>query len=104
MNVHSEASKELETLPGNWKSVYSVADACTCKPQTTWPGTFFSYFPKGLTERERKTILNTEVRMPLIEKLETKLTLNTPRDGLKIKVQVIITRACKYTPETMDTS
>ena len=102
MNVHSEASKELETLPGNWKSVYSVADAC--KPRTTWPGTFFSYFPKGLTERERETILNTEVRMPLIEKLEAKLINITPRDGLKIKVQVIITRACKYTQEAMDTS
>ncbi len=98
VNVHSGASEELETLPGNWKSVYSVADA------TTWPATFFSYFPKGLTERERETILNTEVRMPLIEKLEAKLINITPRDGLKIKVQVIITRACKYTQEAMDTS
>ncbi len=94
VNVHSEALKELETLPGNWKSVTDGAQK--------WPGIFFSYFPKCLTEREREIILNAQVRMPLIKRLEAKLTCITPRDGSKIKVQVILTRACKYTDEKMD--
>ena len=100
VNVHSEALEELETLPGNWKSVTGTGN-----PRITWPGIFFSYFPKCLTEREREIILNAQVRMPLIERLEAKLTLNiTPRDGSKIKVQVILTRACKYTDEKMEIS
>ena len=97
VNVHSEALEELETLPGNWKSV--ITDDAS-NPQK-WPGIFFSYFPKALTEREREIILNAQVRMPLIKRLEAKLTCITPRDGLKIKVQVILTRACKYTDEKM---
>ena len=81
----------LKTLPGDWEAV---------EPQTTWPGTFFGFFPKKLqpiTEREREKILNGEVRMPLIQRLEAKLEEMKLND-LKPKVQVIITRACKYTP------
>ncbi len=98
IDVYSKALEELKQLPGDWKCV---------KPRTTWPGTFFGLFPKGMqemNEREREKILNGEVRMPLIERLEAKLINATPRGGSKIKVQVIITRACKYTPEEMDTS
>ena len=79
VNVHSDALEELKTLPGDWKSV---------EPQTTWPGTFFGFKMQEMNEREREKILNGEVRMPLIERLEAKL---------KITVKVIITRACKYT-------
>ncbi len=50
-----------------------------------------------MTEREREKILNGEVRMPLIERLEAKLLNVTARGGSKIKIKVIITRACKYT-------
>ena len=94
-NVHSQALEELKTLPGDWKSV---------EPQATWPRTFFGFFPNGtqeINEREREKTLNGEVRMPLIERLEAHFT---PRDGSKIKIQVILTRACKYTPEKMDIS
>ncbi len=92
--VHSKALEELKTLPGNWKSV---------EPQKTWQGTFFGFFPKGMqlmTEREREKILNGEVRMPLKERLEVKLDDKKYNEslGLKLKVQVILTRACKYTP------
>ena len=89
--VQSKALEELKTLPGNWKSV---------KPQETWPGTFFGFFPNGLNERHREELLNGEVRIPLIERLEAKLEGKKIHDslGLELKVQVIITRACKYTP------
>ena len=97
VDVHSEALEELETLPGSWKSVTDDAS----NPQK-WPGVFFSYFPKALTEREREIILNGEVRMPLIKRLEAKLLNVTPRGSSKIKVQVILTRACKYTPAKME--
>ena len=98
--VHSKALEELKKLPGNWKSV---------EPQETWPGTFFGFFPKEMqpmTERKREKILNGEVRMPLIERLGAKLDDKKYNEslGLKLKVQVIITRACKYTPIKMDTS
>ena len=91
VNVHSGALEELKTLLGDWKSV---------EPRATWPGKFFGYFPKGMqpmTEREREKILNGEVRMPLIKRLEAKLLNVTLRGGSKIKIKVIITRACKYT-------
>ncbi len=95
VNVHSDALEELKTLPGDWEAV---------EPQTTWPGTFFGFFPKGMqpmTEREREALLNGEVRIPLIERLEAKLKdkkLLQNSLGLKVKVKVMITRACKYTP------
>ncbi len=59
-----------------------------------------------MTEREREKILNGEVRMPLKERLEAKLDDKKYNEslGLKLKVQVILTRACKYTPTMMDTS
>ena len=88
INVHDMALKELKALPGpgEWRSL---------KPQDTWLGIFFGFYPKGmrvLTEREREKRLNGEVRKPLIEKLTTKL--KHIKDG--IKVQIILTRACKY--------
>ncbi len=88
VNVHSDALEELKTLPGDWKSV---------EPQTTWPGTFFGFKMQEMNEREREKILNGEVRMPLIERLEAKYINVTARGGSKITVKVIITRACKYT-------
>ncbi len=90
--MHIEALAVLKTLPGDWEAV---------EPQTTWPGTFFGFFPKKMqpmTEREREKILNGEVRMPLIERLGAKLEEMKLINDLKPKVQVIITRACKYTP------
>ncbi len=95
--IHAMAFDVLKTLPGDWKSV---------EPQKTWQGTFFGLFEKetpGMTEREREKLLNGEVRIPLIKKLEDKLARVPERDGLKPKVQVIITRACKYTPTKMET-
>ena len=92
--VQSEALEELETLPGYWEAM---------KPKKTWPGTIFGFFPKGMqpmTERDREELLNGEVRIPLIERLEAKLKDKKLFDslGLKVKAKVIITRACKYTP------
>ncbi len=94
INIHTMALTVLKGLPGDWKSVESDG---------TWQGTFLGFFPKGMqettmTEREREKLLNGEVRLPLIKQLEDQLT------GLKPKVQVIITRACRYTPSRMDTS
>ncbi len=37
--VHIEALAALKTLPGDWEAV---------EPQTTWPGTFFGFFPKKM--------------------------------------------------------
>ncbi len=88
VNVHSGALEELKTLPGDWKSV---------EPQETWLGICFGFKTQEMTEREREKILNGEVRIPLIERLEAKLKDVTGRGGMKITVKVIITRACKYT-------
>ena len=81
----------LKTLPGEWRKV---------EPQTTWPRTFFGYFPKSpfdKSEREREARLNREVRLPLMKSLEEKLATTFPKDGevVKRKVLVLITRACK---------
>ncbi len=97
VDIHTMALTVLKGLPGDWKSVESDG---------TWQGTFF---PKGMqattmTERERERLLNGEVRLPLIKQLEKELIPVTERGGLKPKVQVIITRACKYTIERMDTT
>ncbi len=86
--MHSGALEELKTLPGDWKSV---------EPQETWLGIFFGFKTQEMTKREREKILNGEVRIPLIERLEAKLKDVTGRGGMKITVKVIITRACKYT-------
>ena len=88
INVHDMALKELKALPGpgEWR---------TLQPQHTWLGMFFGFYPKGmrvLTEREREKRLNGEVRKPLIKKLMAKLK-HIKGD---IKVQVILTRACKF--------
>ena len=97
VDFHTKALEVLKTLPGDWKPL---------KPQKTWQGTFFGLFPKEtptMTERDREKLLNGEVRLPLIEKLEVELAGAIERGGIKPKVQVIITRACKYTPIKMDT-
>ena len=96
INVQDMAIRVLKDLPGEWRSV---------EPQNTWLGTFFGFYPKGmrtLTEREREKRLNGEVRKPLINKLVTELK---PVTG-DTKVQVILTRACKYihVDSPMDTS
>ncbi len=92
VNIHTEALTVLKELPGDWKSV---------EPEATWQGTFFGFYPKAMTERARERLLNSKVRLPLINTLEERLLTVTERGGLKIKVQVIITRACKYTPPPM---
>ncbi len=90
VDIHARALTVLNRLPGNWQSV---------TPELTWRGTFFGFFPKGMqamTEREREKLLNGEVRLPLINRLEKQLSTVTGRRNQTLRVQVIITRACKH--------
>ena len=71
----------LKHLPGRWRAV---------RPDEAWPMTFLGYFPKipFESEREREWRLHKEVRVPLKEHLQHLLKLK--------KVQILFTRACKY--------
>ena len=86
----------LKDLPGEWRLVES---------RETWPGTFFGFFPKQMSERERESRLNEDVRIPFIGKLKHLLAHATQGSTFKTKptVHVLITRACKYYDTRSDT-
>ena len=89
-NICDMALLILKNLPGEWRQV---------EPRKTWPGTFFGYFPRQMSERERESRLNEDVRIPLIGKLRHQLAHTTRESKYQSKptVHVIISRACKYT-------
>ena len=82
-NTSRDIISLLQKLPGDWRKL---------EPQAAWPDTFFGHFPKKSpfeNEREREERLNREVRIPLIRELKNTIFRN--------EVDILITRACRYT-------
>ena len=89
--IDKEIQTVILTLPGEWKAVTSESER-----DKDWRLVFVSYFPKNAseTEREREWRLNKEVRDPLREHLRTLIAKESDLDS-KLKVSVLLTRACK---------
>ena len=90
---HCDPLTELGDMEGDWKEV------------TDWPGLYFGEFNKDKTARDTEETLYCDIAKDLKRELTKKLgqSSKAATDCRVPEVLVMFTRACRYTPEDMET-